>query len=194
MHNYIWLFKNIVAYPIIYVLKYLFKRYKLEVKQLVIKGSFKTIINENSFDILSEDNQVIMHVEKNIHIPNKLVIENPSTGERYAATLNPSDDGEEFILYEGETEIISIRQYDIINLPRFDIESTLGNFKTKPNLRNREITLFDGKDKAAKLKGMNDYTIEIEDERDVFYTMCVVFGLMTLLPLRPVYQILSPIS
>ncbi len=161
---------------------------------MIIKGSFKTIINENSYDIVSEDNQVIMHVEKNIHIPNKLVIENPMSDTRYAATIDPSDEGEEFILYEGETEILNIRQYDIINLPRFDIKSTFGNLKTKPNLRNREIKLFDGKEMAATLKGMNDYTIEIEDERDVFYTMCAVFGLMTLLPLRPAYQILSPIS
>lgn len=159
---------------------------------MVINGSFKTLDNKNAFEIRNINGTRILSIDRNEHLPNKVFIKNPNNGVVCTGTLVHRHNSDEFILLEEETKILHMKQSGGINLPKFDITSTFGNFTTKPIIRNKEIVLLDNDNIVARLKvNMPDYKIEIDDDCNIYYVMCILFSITMLLPMKTLFKIVS---
>ena len=159
---------------------------------MVIEGSFESLKNNDSFDMIDENGMKVLSVSRNSFLPDKLYIKNSNNGKEYIGQIIHSSNAEEFIFYEDTTQIFHISQKSGLGMPKFEITSQSGEFNTKFSIRKRNLILFDGEKEAATLIGSPpNYKIIIEDVHNTFDVLCIAYAMTILIPFKTLYSLLS---
>jgi|GEM_PF-4017711 len=152
---------------------------------MIIDGSFDTLNINGSFDMKDESGVAVFNVSRSKYMNDKVYITSPSSNIEYLGEVVNNLNYEEFVLYEEDSEILRIKQTNALGVPKFDILSPYGEFTTKFSLRKRSLLLMDGAKQILSFSGTpNDYKLDIDDNCNTFYVMCIAYGITSLLNLE----------
>jgi len=149
---------------------------------MIIDGNLASLNINGSFTMKNKSGEQIFNVKRNKYMPNKLFITNPANNIQYIGELLFNINNEEFVLYEESSEILRIQQITSLSVPKFNIASPFGNYSAKFSVRKQSFSLSDDQNEILTFSGnLSNCTFDIDDNCNIFYVMCVAYGLTMLL-------------
>ncbi len=149
---------------------------------MIIDGNFDTLNINGSFDMKDTTGVPVFNVSRNQYMSGKIFLSSPSTGSEYLGEINHSKNYDEFIMYEDDAEILRIKQTSALGIPKYDVTSPFGDFSTKFSLIKKSLIITDGTKEVLSFTGNpTNYTLDIDDNCNIFYVMCIAYGITTLL-------------
>ena len=149
---------------------------------MIIDGSFDTLNINGSFDMQDTDGVPVFNVSRNQYMSGKIFLSSPSEGTEYLGEVIHSKTTDEFVVYEDDAEILKITQTSPLGIPKYDIMSPFGDFKIKFSLIKKNLVITDGTKEVLSFTGNpTNYKLDIDDNCNIFYVMCIAYGVTTLL-------------
>ncbi|MEX1377887.1 MAG: hypothetical protein AB1Z23_10530 [Eubacteriales bacterium] len=152
---------------------------------MIIDGNLETLNINGSFDMKNENGEEVFNVSRNKYMNDKMYIKSPVCNIEYLGEIIHTMKSEEFVLFEEDSEVLRIKKTSSIGVPKFEIISPFGDFSTKIALIKRSLSLLDGNKEVLSFAGTpSQYQLNIDDNCNTFYVMCIAYGITALLNLE----------
>ena len=149
---------------------------------MIIDGSFETFNINGSFDMKSKNGDAVFNVSRNKYMNDKIYIKSPVCNIEYLGEVVHRVNTEEFVMFEEDAEVLRIKKASALGIPKFDIISPFGDFSTKVSIIKRSLSLLDGNKEVLTFSGTSSqYQLNIDDNCNTFYVMCIAYGITALL-------------